>query len=59
VVTVERAFPFAGHRRGVSRLQLQAIGWHFVAATRSMIRELGTGSGGDRPRVADGSRPHG
>jgi putative ATP-dependent endonuclease of the OLD family len=46
VVTVERAFPFAGHRRGVSRLQLQAIGWHFVAATRSMIRELGTGSGG-------------
>jgi putative ATP-dependent endonuclease of OLD family len=45
VLHVERGFPYAGHRRGVSRLQLQAIGWHFVAATRSMIRELGTGSG--------------
>lgn len=46
IVLVERGFPFAGHRRGVSRLQIKTIGWTFVAATRSMIRELGTGSGG-------------
>jgi putative ATP-dependent endonuclease of the OLD family len=45
-VVVERGFPFAGHSRKVSRTQFEAIGWGYVAATRSLIRELGSSSGG-------------
>jgi putative ATP-dependent endonuclease of the OLD family len=45
-VKVERRFPFAGHDRGVSRSQFAAIGWDYVPATRSLLRELsGTSAG--------------
>jgi putative ATP-dependent endonuclease of OLD family len=44
-VVVERRFPYGGHGRNMSRAQLETIGWSYVAATRSLVRELG-GSGG-------------
>lgn len=45
-VVVERRFPFAGHSRNISCVQFDAIGWSYVTATRSLIRELGGSSGG-------------
>lgn len=45
-VVVERRFPLSGHSRNVNRAQFNAIGWSYVAATRSLIRELGGASGG-------------
>jgi putative ATP-dependent endonuclease of OLD family len=45
-VIVERRFPLAGHGRNLNRAQFTAIGWSYVAATRSLIRELGGTSGG-------------
>ena len=46
VVKVERRFPFAGHNRSISRAQFAAIGWDYVPATRSLLRELGGTSAG-------------
>ena len=43
---MRRYFPLSGHTRGPTRLQLAAIGWAFVPATRSLIRELGFGAAG-------------
>ncbi len=45
-VHVERRFPLAGHVHGISRVQLDAIGWDYVATTRSLFRELGGTSAG-------------
>jgi putative ATP-dependent endonuclease of the OLD family len=45
-VHVERRFPLAGHVHGISRVQLDAIGWDYVSATRSLFRELGGTSAG-------------
>jgi putative ATP-dependent endonuclease of the OLD family len=42
---IRRSFPDSGHGRSPSRIQLEAIGWAFVPATRSLIRELGAGGG--------------
>jgi putative ATP-dependent endonuclease of OLD family len=42
---VRRSFPDSGHGRSASRVQLEAIGWAFVPATRSLIRELGPTGG--------------
>ena len=44
-LSVVRTFPDSGRQRSPSRLQLETIGWAFVPATRSLIRELGTGGG--------------
>lgn len=43
---VRRFFPDSGHQRSPSRLQQQIIGWQFVPASRSLLRELGGQSGG-------------
>lgn len=43
--TVSRCFPDSGHSRGPTKEQLETIGFHYVPASRSMLRELG-GSGG-------------
>ncbi|MFH8717208.1 ATP-dependent nuclease [Streptomyces zaomyceticus] len=42
---VRRFFIDAGHSRGPSRAQFDAIGWAYVAAARSLVREL-AGAGG-------------
>jgi len=45
-VTVRRHFPDAGHAKAPSREQLATIAFRFVPAARSLLRELGRGSGG-------------
>lgn len=45
-VTTRRYFPDAGHSKAPSREQLKAIGFRFVPAARSLLRELGGTSGG-------------
>ncbi len=44
-MSVRRHFPDSGHNRAPSRVQSEAIGWAYVPATRSLIRELGTSGG--------------
>ncbi|MFB9319784.1 ATP-dependent nuclease [Cryptosporangium minutisporangium] len=44
-LTVRRFFVDAGHSRGPSRAQLEAISWFFLPASRSLTRELGGQSG--------------
>lgn len=44
--TVKRSFPDSGHARGPTKDQLDTIGFQFVPAARSLLRELGSGSGG-------------
>jgi putative ATP-dependent endonuclease of OLD family len=44
--TVRRYFPDSGHNRSPTRDQLKAIGFEFVPAIRSLLRELSGGSGG-------------
>lgn len=44
--TVRRYFPNSGHSRGPTKVQLDTIGFRFVPATRSLLRELGGTSGG-------------
>ena len=39
--SIQRSCPDSGFERGLSRDQLDAIGWEFVPATRSLHRELG------------------
>ena len=41
---VRRRFPFGGHQRSASRVQMDRFGWAYVPASRSLYRELGTGS---------------
>lgn len=45
-VVVRRYFPDAGHAKAPSREQLKTIAFRFVPAARSLLRELGSGSGG-------------
>ncbi|MEO1057486.1 MAG: AAA family ATPase [Actinomycetota bacterium] len=45
-VTTRRYFPDAGHSKAPSREQLRTIGFRFVPAARSLLRELGGTSGG-------------
>jgi putative ATP-dependent endonuclease of OLD family len=45
-ITVRRYFPDAGHAKAPSREQLGTIAFRFVPAARSLLRELGAGSGG-------------
>lgn len=45
-IVVRRHFPDAGHAKAPSREQLKMIAFRFVPAARSLLRELGTGSGG-------------
>ena len=44
--TVRRYFPDGGHGRAPTKNQLKAIGFQFVPAARSLLRELGGGTGG-------------
>lgn len=44
--TVRRSFPDSGHNRAPTREQLGLIGFEFVPAARSLLRELGSGAGG-------------
>ncbi|MGK0155702.1 MAG: putative ATP-dependent endonuclease of OLD family [Neolewinella sp.] len=46
LIVVRRHFPDAGHGKAPSREQLKMIAFRFVPAARSLLRELGTGSGG-------------
>lgn len=46
LIVVRRHFPDAGHAKAPSREQLKTIAFRFVPAARSLVRELGTGSGG-------------
>jgi putative ATP-dependent endonuclease of OLD family len=46
IVTTRRYFPDAGHSKAPSREQLKTIGFRFVPAARSLLRELGGTSGG-------------
>ena len=43
---VRRWFPDAGHGRSPTRVQLYQFGWAYVPPTRSLFRELGSGSTG-------------
>ena len=43
--TIWRYFPDGGHDRSPSRTQLEAIGFQYVSAVRSLIRELGGARG--------------
>jgi putative ATP-dependent endonuclease of OLD family len=45
-IAVRRYFPDAGHAKAPSREQLKTIAFRFVPAARSLLRELGSGSGG-------------
>lgn len=45
-IAVRRYFPDAGHARAPSREQLKTVAFRFVPAARSLLRELGSGSGG-------------
>lgn len=45
-VTTRRYFPDAGHSKAPSREQLKTIGFRFIPAARSLLRELGGTSGG-------------
>jgi putative ATP-dependent endonuclease of OLD family len=44
--TVRRFFPDGGHARSPTRTQLDAIGFEYVPAVRSLLRELGGVRGG-------------
>jgi putative ATP-dependent endonuclease of OLD family len=44
--SITRSFPDSGRLRVPSRLQLDTIGWAYIPATRSLIRELGPTAGG-------------
>lgn len=44
--TVKRYFPDSGHNKAPTKEQLAAIGFQFVPAARSLLRELGGASGG-------------
>lgn len=44
--TVRRYFPDSGHGRAPTKDQLKAIGFQFVPAARSLLRELGGSTGG-------------
>lgn len=44
--SVRRFFPDSGHERSPTRQQLAAVGFQYVPATRSLIRELGGTAGG-------------
>lgn len=44
--TVRRSFPDSGHARPPTRSQLDAIGFEYVPAVRSLLRELGGVRGG-------------
>jgi putative ATP-dependent endonuclease of OLD family len=44
--TVRRFFPDSGHTRAPTKEQIRAIGFEFVPAARSLIRELGGVGGG-------------
>ncbi len=44
--TIKRYFPDSGHDRAPTKDQLKAIGFRFVPAARSLLRELGGASGG-------------
>ncbi|MDA8331276.1 MAG: AAA family ATPase [Candidatus Dormibacteraeota bacterium] len=46
VKVVRRFFPDSGHMRAPSRQQLEAIGFAYVPPVRSLLRELGSASGG-------------
>lgn len=41
---VLRRFPFSGHNRSASRVQMDRFGWAYVPASRSLYRDLGTGA---------------
>lgn len=41
---VRRRFPYSGHQRSASRVQMDRFGWAYVSAVRSLYRELGSGS---------------
>jgi putative ATP-dependent endonuclease of OLD family len=41
---VRRRFPFSGHTRSASRIQMDRFGWAYVSAARSLYRELGAGA---------------
>ncbi|MHB1526739.1 MAG: ATP-dependent nuclease [Candidatus Dormibacteria bacterium] len=43
---VKRFFPDSGHTRAPSRQQIEAIGFAYVPPVRSLLRELGSASGG-------------
>ncbi len=45
VMSIRRFFPDSGHLRSLSRVQIDTIGWAFVPATRSLLRELGSSGG--------------
>ena len=45
-VGVRRTFPDSGHNRAPTKQQLEVIGFEYVPAARSLLRELGGGSGG-------------
>lgn len=44
--SVRRYFPDSGHNHAPTKEQLLAIGFVFVPAVRSLVRELGAGTGG-------------
>lgn len=44
--SVRRTFPDSGHGRAPTREQLDTIGFEFVPAARSLLRELGGSTGG-------------
>jgi putative ATP-dependent endonuclease of OLD family len=54
VIVAERRFPFGGHSRNISRIQLAAIAWRYVPATRSLLRELGGTAGGAAQNLLSG-----
>ena len=41
---VRRRFPFSGHDRSASRVQMDRFAWEYVSATRALYRELGSSS---------------
>jgi putative ATP-dependent endonuclease of OLD family len=53
-IDVRRYFPDAGHAKAPSREQLKTIAFRFVPAARSLLRELGSGSGGAVRSLLDG-----
>ncbi len=53
LVAVRRHFPDGGHNRAPTRVQLETIGFDFVPAARSLLRELGEGRGVVHSLLAD------
>lgn len=45
-IQIQRYFPDSGHSRPPSRAQMEQLQWMYVAATRSLSRELGAASSG-------------